>query len=139
MRGLLLGALLLGLPPSIHAERFETFGDYRIHYNAFPSALLTAEAAGEHRLMRSRLRGVLTISVFERGAAVPARIAATATNSAGEVERISLKEFRRNGSIYQIGNVAAGDGERLRFRVEVLPQGAAAPVSWRFSQQFFVD
>ena len=136
--GFLLAALLLAIVPA-RAERVETIGDYQVHYNAFPSAFLKPEVAQAYRLLRSRVQGVVTVSVLKHGVPVPARVSASATNEVGQQKSISLRQVRETHAIYQIGNVGANEGEVLRFVLEVLPEHESKPFTLRFSQQFFGD
>lgn len=130
--------LLLALAPA-HAERLQCFGDYEVHYNAFPSSFLQPEVARAYKLLRSRLQGVLLVSVHRQGAAVPARVEGEALNSVGQAQHLVLRQVSDGEAIYHVGNVRINNGESLRFRLSVRPDGEPAPLNLNFTQQFFSD
>jgi hypothetical protein len=134
----LLALLLLGVGAA-QAERVERFGDYEVHYNAFPSAFLKPEVAKAYGLLRSRVRGVLMISVLKNGEPVPARVEVATLNEAGQPKEIALRQVQEADAVYQVGDFRVGDGEVLRFTVQVRPQDSNQPLSFGFKQQFFGD
>lgn len=139
MKRWLLALALLLSATAANAERVEHLGDYEVHYNALPSAFLSPEMAKAYGLLRSRVRGVLLVSVLKEGEPVPARVAVTALGEAGEPQKFSLRQVEEAGAVSQVGDFRVDDGEVLKFTVQVQPQDSRQPLSFDFKQQFFGD
>lgn len=138
--GLALCLLALAAGPA-RAESFKDFGEYRVHYNAFTSDMLTPEVARNYGIQRSGYRAVLNIAVQREGSEgyvpVTAEISATATNLNAQMRRLDLREVREDQAVYYITDFEVANEEVLDFDVRVRPRGEEREFGLRFRQQFF--
>lgn len=129
--------------PSV-AENSTREGGYTVHHNAIPTALLTPEIAGSYQIVRSKYRGMLSVSVIKdvagtTGKPVTARITARSKSLSGQIREIDLREIREEEAVYYIGEFPIVDREQLDFTLEILPQGEQESIRATLSQQFFID
>jgi hypothetical protein len=119
------------------------FDDYRIHYNAFVSNLLTPEVARAHQLTRSRYHAVVNITVQKRKngvyEAVAADVSGIATNLYGKQRKLNMKKVTERDAVYYLAELPFSDEETLNFDIQVIPEGEKAGHNISFTQQFFVD
>lgn len=135
--------LALGLNSAL-AQNVQQSGDVIVHYNVVPTTSLTAEVARRNGITRSASRALVNIAVQRRTeapmpVAIPAKVEAQAFALTGQRQSIVLREVREGDAIYYLGEVRVSDKEQLSFELEVLAEGASAPISVSFSQQFFVN
>jgi hypothetical protein len=140
-RHLLLGAVMLLAAASAAAQQV-TSGDHTLHYSAIPTLQLTPDVARQYGLTRSSGRALLNIAIRRRDGsggdhAVAATVTASATNSAGQRQDLRLREVREGDAIYYLAEARTSDGETLRFEIDASVEGAARPLSARFSQPFY--
>lgn len=128
---------LLWLPA--RAERFESFGAYQVHYNAVSSGFLKPEVARAYGIVRSRVRGVLLVSLLKDEQPVAARVSAEARSPRGELHQINMRQIREGEAVYYLGSFPIVDGESLRFSLRVTPAQAPGEFNVGFRQQFFAD
>lgn len=126
------------------AENSTRANGYTIHHNAIPTAMLTPEVASNYRIVRSKYRGLLNVSVIKdvpgtTGQAVTASVNAYALNLIGRRHNIDLREIREADAIYYIGDFPIVDGETLTFTIEVTPEGTTPPIETTLSQDFYID
>lgn len=131
-------ALLL-LMPAAHADRFEQHDDLEIHFNAMPTTRLSPEISEARGIPRSRLQGMVLISVLRDGESVPARLRGHVVDDAGDERDIQFREVREGDFVNTIGTFRINDLERLRFELEVRPRDGDARYPIRFSERFHVD
>lgn len=135
--------LLLGTAATATAEQVDEFGEYRVHYNAFVSNLLTPEVARALDLTRSRYHAVINITVQKQQNGgyqpVSAQVSGTATNLYGKQQRLEMKKVNERDAIYYLGELPFSDEETLNFDISVIPEGQKLVHNIRFKQQFFVD
>ncbi len=141
---LLMGLLMLTGPLIATAENSTHVPDYTIHHNAFPSTILTPEIASNYKIIRSKYRGLLNVSVIKdisgaTGEAVTANIKAKTRDLVGRIQAIDLREIREGKAIYYVGEFTIVDGETLDFTLEVTPAGMERPIKAQLKQQFFID
>lgn len=141
-RWTLLLIALLSLP--LHAEQFVDSGEYRVHYSAISSTLLTPEVASRFGVARTRGEALLVLNAQRRGADgryLP--VAATATGQArsliGQVEKLKLRATREGEVHYLLAPFQVLDGEFLTLELSVLPEAAATAIPLKFQQQFYRD
>ena len=82
---LLFLVLPLLLPATAQAEQFQDFGDYVVHFNALPTSFLDPAVAKNYRIVRSKNRAMLNITVLKKvmgtaGSPVRATVTASAKN-----------------------------------------------------------
>lgn len=126
------------------AENSTRANGYTIHHNAIPTALLTPDVASNYRIVRSKYRGLLNVSVIRdvpdtTGQPVTANVTAYALNLIGRHHTIELREIREAEAIYYIGDFPIVDGETLKFMIEVTPEGTSRPIKATLSQDFYID
>ncbi|MCB1736227.1 MAG: DUF4426 domain-containing protein [Gammaproteobacteria bacterium] len=144
----LLALLFLVLPlllPSVsQAEQFQDFGDYVVHFNALPTSFLDPAVAKNYRIVRSKNRAMLNVTVLKKvmgtaGTPVRATVTASAKNLTDQLKDIEIKEVREGSAIYYIGEVRIANDETLDFTVNATPDGESEPRVVRFRQKFFTD
>lgn len=141
-----IATLLLSLlfATSAVAENSTSFNGYTIHHNAIPTAMLTPEVASSYKIIRSKYRGLLNVSIIKdvpgtTGEPVTARVSAYATNLIGRRHDISLREIREGKAIYYIGDFPIVDGEMLTFTLNVTPEGSEQSTTTTLKQDFYID
>lgn len=143
-RNWLAGCLILLLPQLLQAENSTRVAGYNIHHNAITTATLRPEIASSYRIVRSKYRGLLNISVIKEipdtlGESVSAKINAVAQTLTGQVSTIKLREVREGDAIYYIGTFPINDREIFNFKLQVTPEGTDYPLTAKLTQQFFID
>lgn len=140
-----LGACLLCvLSFTAVAENSTSSGGYTIHHNALSTDTLTPDIAKSYKIVRSRYRGLLNVSVIQDqpgaiGKPVSARIEAKAVNLAGQLRNLGMREIREGAAIYYLGEFPISDREILQFSLLVTPAGEQRPIQANLRQQFFID
>ncbi|MEN8176275.1 MAG: DUF4426 domain-containing protein [Pseudomonadota bacterium] len=132
--------LLISLPAS--AETSTRVDGYTIHHNAITTDMLTPEIARAYRIVRSRNRGMLNVSVIKdqedtTGTPVPADVRVYSTNIVGQRRPIYVREIREGDAVYYIGDFLVRHGETMNFHIDVRPKGAATFFTAEMSQEFF--
>jgi len=123
----------------------QVFGDYTIHYNAFNSDVLQPNMAEAYGIVRSKNRGMLTISIIKKekgsptGKAVRAAVTASASNLTGQFRTFDVREIKDGNSIYYMSEFHVAHEEMLDFVLQVLPEGETKVLTVRFRQQFFTQ
>jgi hypothetical protein len=135
----LLAATEAGATPAA-----ESFGDYTIHINAFNSDTLQPNMAKAYNIIRSKNRGLLTISVVKKsnstnGMPIKAKVDAKATNLTGQLKNIQIREINDAGAVYYISEFNVADKEILDFTVNVTPSDDNGPYTVTLRQQFFTQ
>ena len=145
LQKLLIGGML-GLLACFNAqaENYVDVGEYKIHYNAVPTHLLTPEVARAYGIQRSQNRAMLNVTVLRKGGegqldtAITAKVGASATNLTGQRREIDMRLISEQEAHYYIGEVRVANEENLEFKVQVLPDGVAEPFELAFRQKFYV-
>lgn len=142
MFGVLASMLML---VDVHATPAEkTFGDYTVHLNAFNSDTLQPSMAKAYNIIRSKNRGLLTISVVKKsnsdnGKPVKATVQAKATNLTGQLKNIEIREINDGDAVYYISEFQVADKEVLDFTIHVSPDNNGGPYTVEMRQQFFTQ
>lgn len=136
-------ALLLGTGVSL-AGGTDDFGDYQVHYNAFPSDTLTPQIASAYGIVRSKNRVILNIAVTRKqtdrpATSVPAFVNITAANLNGQVKSVRMKQVHEDNAVYYLGLLSVSDDETLIFDVDVTPEGETQTHHVHFQQTFVGD
>lgn len=124
-----------------------SFGEYTIHYNAFNTDTLQPAMAKAYKIVRSKNRGMVTISVIKKatsnvspmGQPVRANVTATASNLTGQFRKFSVREVDEGSSIYYLSEFHVAHEEMLNFVIQVLPEGTTKPFSVEFRQKFYTQ
>lgn len=122
----------------------KTFGDYTVHLNAFNSDTLQPSMAKAYNIVRSKNRGLLTISVVknslsEKPKPVKANVRGKATNLTGQLKDIKIREINDGGAVYYISEFHVADKEVLDFTVYLTLNDNSAPFTVELRQQFFTQ
>ncbi len=141
--GILITAGLLAAQ-SVWAEGPVTAGDYSIFANAMTAETLNPEIADLYRIQRSKLNGVLTVSVVKphpdgTRENVPARVDATARTGDMPASVIPMREIRVGAGVSYVGQFPIANLQIVDFEIQVTPPGGAEPVAIDLQQQFFTD
>jgi hypothetical protein len=133
---------LLGFGANAAAENSRVFGDYVVHYNAFRSDTLSPEIAKAYELTRRNNRIIVNITVLKKvmgttGKPVPATIAGNASNLTGQMKGLEFREIKEDTAIYYIAELKVSDGEFLKFKINITPEGEEGPARLQFSKRFF--
>ncbi len=137
----LLGTVLLLLPILVQAENSTKIPGFTIHHNVITTDFLAPNIASAYRIIRSKNRGMINISVIQdvegtTGKAVSAGVSARVINLLGQSRHIPLREIREGEAIYYIGDFIIPGNEQLIFVLEVMPQGAKKPYTAKLEHQF---
>ena len=140
----LLLLLLSLLPLTAMAENSTKIPGFTIHHNAIPTAMISPDVARQYQIVRSKYRGMLNVSIIKDladtiGKAVTADVQAHTFNLIGQIHNIKLQEIREGEAIYYIGDFPIVDGETLKIRMEIIPEGLSRTTKAEISQQFFID
>ena len=133
---------LLGISANASAENSRVFGDYVVHYNAFRSDTLSPEIAKAYELTRRNNRIIINITVLKKvmgttGKPVPATIAGNASNLTGQLKTLEFREIKEDTAIYYIAELKVSDGEFLKFKLNITPEGEEGPARLQYSKRFF--
>lgn len=125
-------------------ESYRDFGEYTLHFNALTTDQLAEQIASEYRIVRSRNRALLNVSILRNQevglpTAVAGEVTAQARNLTGQLRNLQVREIREGEAIYYIAETAIVNGESLIFTVEAIPESATEPLKVSFQKQFFVD
>jgi hypothetical protein len=142
-RNLILPFLMLLVSLPLQAEQYKDFDDYRVHYNAFNSDMLTPDVAKAYGLSRSSYEAVLNITVQKKGKLgvyepFKAKVKGKSGDITGKVSTLKMKEINEGPVVYYLAELPITNGQKLKFDVQIVPQGAKKSYHLSFSQQFFV-
>ncbi len=120
------------------------FGEYTVHVNAFNSDALQPSMAKAYNIVRSKNRGLLTISVVKKSLSenpkpVKAKVSGKATNLTGQLKDIQIREINDGGAVYYISEFHVADKEVLDFTVYLTPDENTSPITVELRQQFFTQ
>lgn len=124
---------------SINAEQVLKTEQYSIHYNAFNSAMLSAEVANRFGIKRSTSQGIINISVINTDdMPVIAFIKGDAKNPLSQLKTLKFNKITEGEAIYYVAPFTFADKEQLIFNIIVVPENETRTINLNFSQQFFV-
>ncbi|HHI93057.1 MAG TPA: DUF4426 domain-containing protein [Gammaproteobacteria bacterium] len=136
------GILLLMCGPAQAGEP-QVFGDYTVHYNAFNTDTLQPKMAVAYNIVRSKNRGMITISVLKKtnsgNKPVRANIAISASNLTGQLRTFKVREINENSAIYYLSEFHVAHEEMLNFTLQILPEDSSQPMTVSFRQKFFTQ
>lgn len=136
----LLAAALLMLPLSAAvAERFERYDGYEIHYNVMPTSRLQPEVARAYDITRSRVQGLVLVSVLKDGRPVTAQVRGSARTDSGQMRDIRFQRVEEGEAVYHLGTYRVTDQEILRFDLQVRPEMGQQSYPIQFRERFFME
>lgn len=147
LTGLLTG--LVGIFSMIHAgivsaETSQSFGEFTVHYNAFNSDVLQPSMAEAYGIVRSKNRGMLTVTIIKKepgsmGKPIRAAVTASASNLTGQFRKFDIREIDEGTSIYYMSVFHVAHEEMLDFVLQILPEGESQSHTVKFRQQFYTQ
>lgn len=121
----------------------QVFGDYTVHYNAFNTDTLQPKMAAAYNIVRSKNRGMMTVSIMKKtdsgDVPVRANISVSASNLTGQFRTFKVREVDEGDSIYYISEFHVAHEEMLNFSLHILPEGSTQPMTVTFRQKFFTQ
>jgi hypothetical protein len=140
----LVSLTVFSISTSLYAETSQSFGNYTVHYNAFNSDVLQPSMAEAYGIVRSKNRGMLTVSIIKKepgkpNKAVRAVVTASASNLTGQFRKFNVREIDEKSSIYYMSVFHVAHEEMLDFVLEVLPEGETQSHTVKFRKQFFTQ
>lgn len=141
---LLVGFVVFFQTGNVIAETSQSFGDYTVHYNAFNSDVLQPSMAEAYGIIRSKNRGMLTVTIIRKesgstGKPVRAAVTASASNLTGQFRQFNIREIDEGSSIYYMSVFHVAHEEMLDFVLQILPEGETQSHTVKFRQQFFTQ
>jgi len=142
-RHILTAAILLASGPAF-SEKKVTMGQYELHYNTFPSTFLSKEVANTYQIVRSKNRGLVSLSILdvstEPHLAVEADVKIDARNLLNQTKEVKVfKITEQNEAVYYLGSFAMNNQEDVNFTVTATPKGCEDTIEVKFSREFFTD
>lgn len=116
-------------------------GDHVVHFSAQSTDQLPPEVASAYKILRSKNRAMLNVSVLREAdnSAVAAIVTVRTVNLTGQLKSITMRRIDEQEAIYYIGEVAVANREVLVFDISVTPEGADTTSELRFKRQFYTD
>jgi hypothetical protein len=147
LRGLLTVLVFLSgfiLTENVNAETSQVFGNYTVHYNAFNSDVLQPSMAEAYGIVRSKNRGLLSISIIKKDPGskskpVRAKVTASASNLTGQFRKFKIREIDEKDSVYYMSAFHVAHEEMLNFVLQILPEGETHSYTVKFRQQFYTQ
>ncbi len=144
---LMTAAALLTLCNLTIAGEPISFGEYTVHYNAFNTDTLQPGMAEAYNIVRSKNRGMVTISVIKKvasnvsplGKPVRASVTVSASNLTGQYREFKVREIDEGSSIYYLSEFHVAHEEILNFVVNILPEGSVKSFTVEFRQKFYTQ
>lgn len=135
-------ALSQGSPAT--ADPSTRIDGFTIYHNAVTADTLTADVAKIHGIQRSKVRGVLNVSVIKdrpggSGTPVRALVDVVTLDVGSRRTPVPMREIEDQGSVSYLGQFPIADGQEIAFELRVRPTGVAEPTIVRMSQQFFSE
>ena len=144
MRKLLILMVSLFAATTALAEQKVVQNGYEIHYNAFNSDFISPEVAQANGLLRSKVRALVNVAVFELQAdgskrAVRARIDGTAANMLQQQQVLEFAPIQEQNALYYIGGFRFTNDERITIKLSIQPNPDRAPIEIDFAQKFYTE
>lgn len=136
--------LLLGLSTFSVAEQFVEDDQYRVHYSAFNTSLLTPENAKQYGVTRSRNRGLINIAVQRKKAdgstvGVEAQLSGIVRHLSGTERELDFTLVTEGSAVYYLAEFLIGNGEQLYFTLKAVPVPSHPGLKFSFDQPFYND
>lgn len=130
------------LSSQANAERFQTFDNFEVHFNALNTTFLTPEVAKTYSIQRSKVRGLLNVAVLDSASnnkPVTAMVTGQVRNLVGQIQDLSFKLVREGVAVYYIADFRFTNDEILNFTLQVQPDPNSGAYPVEFKQHFYQD
>jgi hypothetical protein len=122
--------------------QFVTRGDVIIHYAAVNTLEIPASTARALGVTRSGNRALLVLNAQQSGddgqtTPLPATARGSVRNLLGQDKNPDFRPVEDQGVWYVLADFPISERERIRFDLEVTPEGATSPIPLRFEQTFY--
>ena len=116
-------------------------GGHIVHFSAQSTDQLPPEIARTYKIVRSKNRAMLNVSVLEKGSdkAVTADVEVKTVNLTGQLKNVVMRKVTEQEAIYYIGETPVANRETLIFDISVTPEGATEASDLRFKRQFYTN
>jgi hypothetical protein len=116
-------------------------GQHVVHFSAQSTDQLPPEVARAYKIVRSKNRAMLNVSVLREADNTPVTAVVTVktVNLTGQLKSVTMRQIDEGDAVYYIGEVAVANRETLIFDISVTPAGTTVPAEVRFKRQFFSD
>ena len=119
-------------------------GDHVVHFSAQSTDQLPPVVAREYKIVRSKDRAMLNVSVIrkEDNLPVPAKVSVKTQNLTSQLKNVTMRRIDEAGptaAIYYIGETPVANREWLIFDISVQPEGVNLASNVRFKKQFYTD
>jgi hypothetical protein len=116
-------------------------GDLVVHFNTFSAATLAPEIARQYRIPRAQNYGIVNISVRRGEVAssqpVKAKVTGFGRNLLSQVKDLDFREIEEKGAVYYIASFRFDNEEKIKFDIQVTPEGRDKPIRVTFENQFY--
>lgn len=136
----LLLLAMLALPALAERGGQSVLADgYEIHYAAVNSTQVPPATARALDIRRSGARALLVLNAQRAsdGSNLRATAEGEVRNLAGQEKPLAPRAVEDGGVWYVLAEFRIADGERLRFDLQVTPEGAGRAIPLRFVQTFY--
>jgi len=118
-----------------HAEQFEAFGEWQVHYVAFNASFLRPEIANQYGLVRGHNKALVNVSAIgPDGRPRTVEISGAFLNLLGQKTPLHFAVIEEADAVYYLAPFDIEDGERLRFKLHLeLPGHGAAELDFEQS------
>ena len=112
---------------------------FEIHYAALGTMDIPAETARAVQVTRSANRMLLVLNAQRAsdGSSLRATAEGEVSNLAGQEKTLAARAVEDGGVWYVLAEFRVANGERLRFDLQVTPEGAGRAIPLRFEQTFY--
>ena len=116
-------------------------GDHVVHFTALSTDQLPPEVARAYKIVRSKNRAMLNVSVLTEADNTPVTAVVTVkvVNLTGQLKNVTMRRINEQEAIYYIGEIGVANRETLVFDISVVPEGVDVASNVRFTRQFFTD
>ena len=130
-------ALLAFSPPDASGSEKLEAGEHTIYATALSSLLIPPEVAQLHGIVRSAQRIVINVTVLRDSQPATATVTGSGTNLLGQQKKLDFAEIREQTAIYYLASLITNEKDRVRFELDVLPDGASETSSLEFERSYY--
>ncbi len=129
----------------------ETFGEYEVHYSIFNTSFLTPEVAKRNDIVRSKRKGMVTISVIKKPMAdattesqlnSPIGVSANVTGNVYDLIHrtpLTFKKVREQTAIYYLATFDIENRIDVYFTFNVQPDPNKDPLTIELKKRLYWD